>query len=357
MAPTHLMGLTPSNMQTFLATFGAKPFHAKQTLKWLYERGVRDVDAMTDLSLSVRDQLREHTTTELPLIAHHHVSNDGTQKWLLDMGNRQQIETVFIPESKRGTLCVSSQAGCALNCSFCATGAAGFNRHLKTHEIVSQLWLVREALNVQGNGERVTNVVFMGMGEPLANVREVIPAVNLMTDDLGFGLSRRRVTVSTSGVVPNLEILREQSNTALAISLHAPNDELRSKLVPINQQHPIKELLSAAWRYAEQHKLKITFEYVMLNGVNDQIDHAKQLAKLLKGKPAKVNLIPFNPFPGNQYTCSPAEQIAQFQTHLHNAGIRTTTRKTRGDDVDAACGQLAGDIQNRVKVPLGSRNS
>ncbi len=344
-------------MEGFIADLGYKPFHARQIMKWIYRRGVADFEAMTDLSLKLRARLAEVAEIRPPEVATRQASKDGTRKWLLRMGERQRVETVFIPETRRGTLCISSQVGCALDCSFCATGAQGFNRNLSAAEIVGQVWLAKHALGEYVNCERVvTNVVLMGMGEPLANYKNVVPALKIMLDELGFELSRRRVTLSTSGLVPQVRKLGEECNVALAVSLHAPNDALRNQLVPINRKHPIEELLATCWHYAgEQTGRHVTFEYVMLEGVNDQPVHARQLIRLLRRRPAKVNLIPFNPFPGTVYRRSPTEVIEKFRDMLLGADIRATIRRTRGDDIDAACGQLAGRVNDRVTSRLGSK--
>ena len=337
---------------------GARAFHARQLMRWMYGRGVRDFSAMSDLSKPLRTVLEANTHIEPPTVLARHASADGTRKWLIAAGGGQRVETVFIPETERGTLCISSQVGCVLDCSFCATGAQGFNRNLDAAEIVGQVWLAtRELENELGADKRhVTNVVFMGMGEPLANFRNVVAAADILMDDLGFGLSRRRVTISTAGLVPQIRKLGEISNVALAVSLHAPNDRLRNELVPINRKHPIAELLEACWEYAgPQTGRYVTFEYVMLDGINDSAKHARQLADLLVGKPAKVNLIPFNPFPGTEYRRSPSARISAFQDILSQRNVRTTTRKTRGDDISAACGQLAGRVSDRIKTRLSSR--
>jgi 23S rRNA (adenine2503-C2)-methyltransferase len=289
------------------------------------------------------------------------VSADGTRKWLLSVnssnGLKQGIEMVFIPEPGRGTLCISSQVGCAMDCTFCSTAQQGFNRNLTTAEIVGQVWLANKELGYQHGGDRViTNIVFMGMGEPLANYRNVVPATEILLDDLGFDISRRRVTVSTSGLVPQMLRLAEETNCALAVSLHAPNDELRDVLVPINRKHKIAELLDACWVYVnKQNARSITFEYVMLDGINDLPEHAHQLVALLKGRPAKLNLIPFNPFPGTRYKRSSAAAIERFRDILNANGVIATTRRTRGDDIDAACGQLVGRVHDRTTVRLGSK--
>src|SRR5687767_10618336 len=315
---------------------------------------------MTNLAKDFRAALAERAEIAVPEIVAARTASDGTRKWLLRMpgawGNEQVIETVFIPETGRGTLCISSQIGCALDCSFCATGAQGFNRNLTAAEIIGQVWLANRELGYDPDGERiVTNVVLMGMGEPLANYRNVLPAMQLMLDDIGYDLSRRRVTLSTSGLVPQIYRLAEDCNVALAVSLHAPNDRLRDSLVPINRRHPIAELLAACWHYLErQNGRSVTFEYTMLDGVNDRPEHARELARLLRDKPAKLNLIPFNPFPGTTYRRSPAAAIEKFRDELMQRGIIVTIRRTRGDDIDAACGQLAGQVTDRTIVRLGS---
>jgi 23S rRNA (adenine2503-C2)-methyltransferase len=354
----NLLGMPLAGLESFVAGLGEKPYRARQLLQWLHQRGASDFAAMTDLSKKLRERLGEAAVIELPSLISEKASADGTVKWLFRSGAGQAVETVFIPEPARGTLCISSQVGCALDCAFCATGAQGFNRNLTTAEIVGQVNHANRVLPLRPNGEpAVTNVVFMGMGEPLANYRNVLPAVELLISDYAYGLSRRRVTVSTSGIVPHIDKLGDDCNVSLAVSLHAPNDELRDRLVPINRVHPISELLDACWRYADKRaKRFITFEYVMLRGVNDSAQHAEQLADLLCGKPAKVNLIPFNPFPGNDFQRSSRDTIEHFQNHLRERGLVATTRKTRGDDIDAACGQLAGKVRDRVRVRLSEKN-
>jgi len=352
----NLLGMPRDALEAYLSSLGEKSFRARQLMRWMYRRSVLDVGAMTDLSAGLRERLADITILALPEISEQQQSSDGTVKWLLDVGAGQQVETVFIPEGKRGTLCVSSQVGCAMDCPFCATGRQGFNRNLSAAEIIGQVLLAIRELGGTGEQSPVTNVVFMGMGEPLANFREVIGACDLLTDDLGFGLSRRRVTVSTSGLVPQIRRLAEVSNVALAISLHAPNDELRDELVPINRRHPIAELLEACWDYAAAtNSRQITFEYIMLAGVNDQRHHALELVTLLSGRPAKVNLIPFNPVPGTPYGRTAQAAVDAFRTVLMDNGVVTITRRPRGDDIDAACGQLAGNLENRVRVPLGRK--
>lgn len=357
-ARTNLLGMSLSDLGRFFVAHGEKPFRARQLLQWIYQRGVTDFDDMTDLSKATRAWLVEEAEIAVPEVSSRHDSEDGTVKWLFASGAGQAVETVFIPESGRGTLCISSQVGCALDCAFCATGAQGFNRNLSSAEIIGQVWQAIRELPRRDNGESaVSNVVFMGMGEPLANYRNVAPVLDLLVSDLAFGLSRRRVTVSTSGIVPLIEKLGDECNVALAVSLHAANDELRDEIVPINKLHPIATLLQACWAYAAKHANRfITFEYVMLRGVNDSLSDADQLAGLLKGKPAKINLIPFNPFPNTRFKRSSADTIRHFQERLRQRGLVATTRKTRGDDIDAACGQLAGRVRDRVRTPLGQKN-
>lgn len=353
----NLLGMTRGELVAFMAKLGEKPFRARQLMGWLYRRNAGEFDQMTDLAKSFRERLQEVAQIRAPSIRRLQVSADGTRKWLLAMDGTQGIEMVFIPEPGRGTLCISSQVGCAMDCSFCSTAQQGFNRNLSVAEIVGQVWLANRELGYQPGGERViTNVVFMGMGEPLANYRNVVPAVEIFMDDLGFDISRRRVTVSTSGLVPQMLKLARDTNCALAVSLHAPNDALRDQLVPINRKHPIAELLQACWVYAEQQNARsITFEYVMLDGVNDRPEHAFELVRLLKGHPAKLNLIPFNPFAGTCYSRSSTAAIERFRDILNANGVIATTRRTRGDDIDAACGQLVGRVLNRATTRLGAK--
>lgn len=355
---TNLLGLSQGDLERFFSARDEKPFRARQVLQWIYQRGVDDFDAMTDLSKSLRAVLNNEAEIVPLEVQARHDSKDGTIKWLFSSGYGQAVETVFIPEPARGTLCISSQVGCALDCSFCATGAQGFNRNLTSAEIIGQVRHAIQELPRRANGEpAVTNVVFMGMGEPLANYRNLIPVLELLVSDWSYGLSRRRVTVSTSGIVPHINKLGTDCNVSLAVSLHAPDDELRSALVPINKLHPISELLDACWQYAAKHSNRfITFEYVMLRDVNDTLRHANLLAALLKGNAAKVNLIPFNPFPGTEFQRSSADTIRMFQSRLRQRGLVATTRKTRGDDINAACGQLAGKVSDRVTNRLGQKN-
>ncbi|MGI9261490.1 MAG: 23S rRNA (adenine(2503)-C(2))-methyltransferase RlmN, partial [Woeseiaceae bacterium] len=351
---TNLLGMPESRLRDFFAAIGEKPFRARQVLQWIHQRNAAQFDEMTDLSKLLRSQLSSIASIRLPVVISEQKSADGTVKWLFESGAGQAVESVFIPEPGRGTLCISSQVGCALDCSFCATGAQGFNRNLGVDEIIGQVTHANRNLPVRPNGEpAITNVVFMGMGEPLANYRNVVAALEILLSDFGYGLSRRRITVSTSGIVPQLEKLGDDCNVSLAVSLHAPDDELRDVLVPINRMHPITDLLAACWRYAAKRANRyITFEYVMLRDINDSLQHADKLATLLKNRPAKINLIPFNPFTGNDYARSGARTIEQFQSRLRQRGLVATTRRTRGDDIDAACGQLAGKVRDRVRVRL-----
>jgi 23S rRNA (adenine2503-C2)-methyltransferase len=347
-----LLGLPKAELVEFFENIDEKPYRARQIMRWLYQSYVADYAQMSDLSAALRRQLAELTTLALPPVLKHEHSDDGTRKWLLDVGANQAVETVHIPEPDRGTLCISSQAGCALDCAFCATGYQGFNRNLTSAEILGQVVLAARELAPA----KITNVVFMGMGEPLANYRNVVAVARLLLDDQAFGLSRRRVTISTAGVVPQMLKLANDCNVALAVSLHAPTDELRDKLVPINKVHPIAELLDACWKYAEgQASRSITFEYVMLDQVNDSVAEARQLVKLLKNRPAKVNLIPFNAFPESEFRCSSQQAIDAFWQTLRNAGLIATVRRPRGDDIAAACGQLAGRVRDRQRVRLGDR--
>jgi 23S rRNA (adenine2503-C2)-methyltransferase len=362
-APTNLLGLPRPELEAFVAELGSKPFRARQLMNWVYKRGAGSFANMTDLAKDFRTQLSERAEIRTPEIVTTHKSADDTCKWVLRADSSQAFEMVFIPEPDRGTLCISSQVGCALDCAFCSTAQQGFNRNLTAAEIVGQVLLAKRELaefedSKQAAGDRrvVTNVVLMGMGEPLANFRNVVPALRILLDDYGFDLSRRRVTLSTSGLVPQIYKLAEETNVALAVSLHAPDDELRNELVPINRKHPIAELLEACWHYNdEQNGRSVTFEYVMLDGVNDSPAQARALAQLLKGHPAKVNLIPFNPFPGTRYARSPLPVIQRFRDELIQRGVLATVRRTRGDDIDAACGQLAGRVIDRTTARLGNK--
>ena len=356
-ARVNLLDMSRAQLEAWCATLGSKPFRARQLMNWIYKRGCDRFDQMSDLAKGFRAQLTEQAQITLPEILTVQRASDGTCKWLLRADSSQAFETVYIPESDRGTLCISSQVGCALDCAFCATAQQGFNRNLSTAEIVGQVWLANRELGFRPGGERiVTNVVLMGMGEPLANLRNVIPALHIFLDDFGFDLSRRRETLSTSGLVPQIYRLAQESNVALAVSLHAPDDALRSELVPINRVHPIAELLEACWHYIdERNGRSVTFEYVMLEGINDAPSQAQALARLLRGHPAKVNLIPFNAFAGTRFCGSPESTIARFRDELLRAGVMATVRRTRGADIDAACGQLVGRVLDRTLVRLGTR--
>ena len=347
----NLLGYTPAELESYCIGLGEKPYRAKQLLRWIHQSGIDDFAAMTDIAKPLRERLAQEATIAAPPVRAETTAADGTRKWLLDVGTGNAVETVFIPEVSRGTLCVSSQAGCALECSFCSTGRQGFNRNLTADEIVGQLWLANRALG-RGHGvdRPITNVVMMGMGEPLANFENVVAAMRLMLDDGAYGLSRRRVTLSTSGLVPAMDRLRDTLPVSLAVSLHAPNDRLRDELVPINRKYPIRELLAACVRYIEKAPRDfVMFEYVMLDGVNDTPAHARELAALVAGVPCKVNLIPFNLFPNSGYVRSSSEAVERFRDILAGAAIIATVRKTRGDDIDAACGQLAGDVRDRTR--------
>jgi len=357
-ARVNLFGLDREAMAAFFREHGESAFRAKQVMQWIYARGVTDFSAMTDLSKALRERLPDIAEIRPPAKIREQKASDGTRKWLLavteDLDPDNAIEAVYIPEADRATLCISSQIGCALDCSFCATGKQGLNRNLTTAEIVGQVWMAEHDLRAQGlvHGERaLSNIVFMGMGEPLANYRAVVPAIRILLDDYGFGLSKRRVTVSTSGMVPFMDRLREEVDVALAVSLHAPTDDLRDELVPINRKYPLAELMGACDRYVEgkQRRAHVVYEYVLLNGVNDNPEQARGLVKLLADRPAKINLIPFNAFDGSGYTRPDEARIRQFQDILHNKGLRTTVRRTRGDDIDAACGQLVGRVRSKQK--------
>jgi 23S rRNA (adenine2503-C2)-methyltransferase len=380
---TNLFGLDRDELRSAFAAMGEKPFRADQVMQWIYRRGVADFAAMSNLSKALQQRMAEHFVVETPSLVAEQTSVDGTRKWGLRLEGGNAIETVFIPEGDleakreadqqrgsrrprdpakaepevryRGTLCVSSQVGCAMDCSFCSTGTQGLNRNMSTAEIIAQVWFAARTLGCDFQSERnISNIVFMGMGEPLANYSAVLRAIRILLDDHGFGLSKRRVTVSTSGLVPFMDRLREDVDTALAVSLHAPVDSLRDELVPINRKYPISELMAACRRYTagKDRKTHIVYEYVMLDGVNDSLSLARDLARLLGDLPAKVNLIPWNPFPGAAYRRSPMEQVRAFSEVLRSRRVITTIRKTRGDDIDAACGQLVGDVQSKQKHRL-----
>ncbi len=350
----NLLDFDRDGLRALLQEWGEKPFRADQLMKWIYHESCTDFADMSNLSKALRGRLQDHAELRLPEVAMTHISRDGTCKWAFKLGCGNSVETVFIPTEDRGTLCVSSQVGCALDCSFCATARQGFNRNLSTAEIVGQLFLAQQLLNQPEYDSvgfrRITNVVMMGMGEPLANFNALVPSLKLMMDDMAWGLSKRRVTVSTSGIVPAIDRLRDEVDCALAVSLHAPTDALRDELVPINKKYPIKDLLDACRRYVTRdHKAHIMFEYVMLAGVNDQPEHARALGKLLRGLPCKVNMIPFNPFPGAGYDVSSNAAIDRFWEELNRTGVRALKRRTRGDDIDAACGQLAGEVDDKTQ--------
>ena len=363
----NLLGLNREQFQSWCTERGEKPFRARQMMRWMHQSGVNDFALMSDVSRGFREQLSACAVIEAPQVLKDTAAPDGTRKWLFDVGTGNAIEAVYIPEGDaddepaiegvpaarryRGTLCVSSQAGCALECSFCSTGRQGFNRNLTTAEIVGQLWHASRSLSAATGMERpITNVVMMGMGEPLANFDNVVSAMQLMLDDHAYGISRRRLTLSTSGIVPAMDRLRDACPVALAVSLHAPNDALRNELVPINRKYPIKELMAACVRYIEKAPRDfVTFEYVLLAGINDSVAQARELVQTVKPVPCKINLIPFNPFPGSGYERSAAPAIAAFRDVLHQAGLTTTVRKTRGDTIDAACGQLAGQVLDKTR--------
>ncbi|MEO8305861.1 MAG: radical SAM protein [Betaproteobacteria bacterium] len=383
---TNLLELDAAGVDALVAGTGAKPFHAKQLMRWVHQRLTGDVASMTDLSKSLRERLAGIAEIRGPSVISDTTAGDGTRKWLLDVGSGNAVEMVYIPEYDRGTLCISSQAGCALDCAFCSTGKQGFNRNLTTAEIVGQLWhanraLIKDGVSAKSRPERellppggkacsdrgapvtapwvehgrapITNVVMMGMGEPLANYDNVRRALGVFLDDNAYGLSRRRVTLSTSGIVPAIDRLRDDCPVALAVSLHASNDALRDRLVPINRKYPIAELLDSCVRYLDRAPRNfVTFEYVMLDEVNDSANHAHELARLVRDVPCKINLIPWNPFPGAEFRTSPRARIVAFQRALTDDGFVATIRKTRGEDIDAACGQLAGRVQDRTKRHL-----
>ncbi|PSB91928.1 23S rRNA (adenine(2503)-C(2))-methyltransferase RlmN [Candidatus Pandoraea novymonadis] len=352
----NLFDYDPDRLIAYFESLNEKPFRARQLQRWIHQIGVVDFGSMTDLAKPLREKLSTRAEFRVPRVITDHTSIDGTRKWLLDVGQGNAIETVYIPEETRGTLCISSQAGCAVNCRFCSTGKQGFSRNLTMGEIIGQLWMaefsLRKSLGSHARQPRVvTNVVMMGMGEPLLNFEPVVGSMHLMLDDNAYGLSRRRVTLSTSGVVPMMDRLGSELPVALAVSLHAPNDLLRDCLVPLNKKYPLRELMGACTRYVEvAPRGFITFEYCMLDGINDSEAHARQLVALTRDVPSKFNLIPFNPFPGSGLLCSQDSQIRRFSQILLEAGLVTTIRKTRGDDIDAACGQLAGEVQDRTRL-------
>lgn len=341
----NLLDLDLAECERLVLGLGFKAFHGRSLFKWVHKHGVVDFDAMTDLSKALRDALRGTVEIRLPRIIRDQPSADGTVKWVMELEDGQRIETVCIPEGRRTTVCISSQVGCALSCSFCATATQGFNRNLSVGEIAGQIWHATRQM-----GTTPSNVVMMGMGEPLANFDAVVKAMGIMRDDLAYMIARTRLTLSTSGIVPSIYRLREVSDVSLAVSLHAPNDALRDQLVPINRKYPLRELLPACKAYVSgERRRRVTWEYVMLDGVNDSLAHARQLIRLLEGIPSKVNLIPFNPFPGNTYGTSPPERIEAFRERLTRSGVFTMTRKTRGDEIAAACGQLVGRVRDRTR--------
>ncbi|KZZ41053.1 23S rRNA (adenine(2503)-C(2))-methyltransferase RlmN [Thalassolituus sp. HI0120] len=349
----NLLGLSPQKMEAFFADIGEKKFRAQQMLKWIHQYGEADFDKMTNMSKGLRAKLAAISEVKLPEVIYDETSKDGTRKWVMRMEGGSSVETVYIPEKERGTLCVSSQIGCSLDCSFCSTGKQGFNRDLSAAEIIGQVYVAAMAFHEPGERRerKITNVVMMGMGEPLLNFDNVVDAMALMMEDNAYGLSKRRVTLSTSGVVPKIDKLGEITDVSLAISLHAPNDELRNQLVPLNKKYPIKELIASVNRYLDKlpDRRKATIEYTLIDGVNDELEHAEQLAQLMKQVPCKINLIPFNPFPNSGYKRPSNNRTYRFRDHLINAGHIVTIRSTRGDDIDAACGQLVGRVQDRTR--------
>lgn len=350
----NLLNFNRSGLREYFLSIGEKPFRSDQLMKWIYHEGESNFDNMTNLNKQLRTKLKGLCEIRAPEISHHEQATDGTIKFAIMLDGGQEVETVWIPETDRATLCVSSQVGCALECTFCSTGAQGFNRNLSVSEIIGQVWRVATFIGLSKDTTKrpITNVVMMGMGEPLLNLKNVVPAMDIMMDDFGFGLSKRRVTLSTSGVVPALDMLGDQIDVALAISLHAPDNKLRDILVPVNKKYPIEEFLASVRRYLAKSKAnqgKVTIEYVMLNGINDSTDQAHALAEVLKETSCKINLIPFNPYPGSPYTCSSNSRIDRFSKVLSSHGYMTVVRKTRGDDIDAACGQLVGDVVDRTK--------
>jgi len=349
----NLLGLTREQMEDFLESIGEKRFRAHQVMKWIHFFGVDDFESMTNLGKALRNKLAERAEIRGPKVALEHFSNDGTRKWVVELDQGNRVETVFIPDGKRGTLCVSSQVGCALDCSFCSTGKQGFHRDLSVAEIIGQVWVAQRSFGAPDNRglRNITNVVMMGMGEPLLNFENVIHAMELMKDDLGYGVAKKRLTLSTSGVVPRMYELYDRIDVALAVSLHAPNDELRDELVPVNKKYPLHELMAACREYVDRFPdtRRVTMEYVLIDGVNDKFEHAEQLIELLQNVPSKINLIPFNPFPNSGYKRPNGLRIKAFQDRLMKAGFVTTIRTTRGDDIDAACGQLVGKVQDRTR--------
>lgn len=356
-AKTNLLDFNRKGLRAYFESIGEKPFRADQIMKWIYHQGVSDFEQMTDLNKKLRAKLQSKCEIKAPEIAVQQNATDGTIKFALRLEGGQEVESVWIPDGDRATLCVSSQVGCALECTFCSTAQQGFNRNLSVSEIIGQVWRVATTIGLSKDSAKrpITNVVMMGMGEPLLNLKNVVPAMDLMLDDFGFSLSKRRVTLSTSGVVPALDMLGDQIDVALAISLHAPDDELRNEIVPVNKKYPIEVFLAGVRRYlakSNANQGKVTVEYVMLNGINDSMEQAHALAKVLKDTPSKINLIPFNPYPGSPYTCSSNSRMDRFSKVLMEYGFTVVIRRTRGDDIDAACGQLVGDVVDRTKRML-----
>ncbi len=352
-----LLGLDKKGLADFFVSIGEKPFRSTQIMKWIHQFGISDFDEMTNLSKALREKLKLSAIIRTPKIIAEQKSSDGTIKWLLEVDQKNSVEVVFIPEKERGTLCISSQVGCSLDCGFCATGKQGFNRNLENWEIIAQMWVANKALGCKPKEQRIiSNVVFMGMGEPLLNVTHTFPSARILMDDNAYGLSKRRVTISTAGVVPAIKKIKESLDVSLAISLHAPNNKLRDEIVPINKRYPLEQLMPALFDYVQggHSKKHVNIEYVMLDKVNDRVEHAKQLIKLLADLPCKINLIPFNTFEDTQYKRSSNNAIRRFQDTLVQAGLRCTTRRTRGDDIDAACGQLAGKVKDKTRRTLRS---
>jgi len=352
---SDLLGLDKKGLADFFVSIGEKPFRSTQVMKWIHQFGISDFDEMTNLSKALREKLKKTAIIRTPKIVAEQRSKDGTIKWLLEMDNRNSVEVVFIPEKERGTLCISSQVGCSLTCTFCATGKQGFNRNLENWEIIAQMWVANKALGCKPKEQRIiSNVVFMGMGEPLLNVTHTFPAARILMDDNAYGLSKRRVTISTAGVVPAINKIKEALDVSLAISLHAPNNKLRDEIVPVNKRYPLEVLIPALHEYVRggHSKKHVTVEYVMIDKVNDHLEHATQLVKLLGDLPCKINLIPFNTFEGTDYRRSSNNAIRRFQDILIQSGLKCTTRRTRGEDIDAACGQLAGKVKDKTKRTL-----
>ena len=349
----NLMALNKRELEDYFISIEEKPFRATQIIKWVHQRGISDISAMTDLSKNLREKLKKNCEIRIPEVVYEKLSKDGTKKWVIKVGEKDLIEMVLIPEKNRATLCVSSQVGCAVDCSFCATGKQGFSRNLDLDEIIGQVWVAANSFGLprEPNSRHITNVVMMGMGEPLLNFEPVVNAMNLMTDDNAYGLSKRKVTLSTSGIVPKIDDLGKVTDIALTISLHAPNDELRNELVPINKKYPIQELLDSVKRYVDScdDKRVTTIEYILIDGINDELLHAEELAELLKQLPSKINLIPFNSFEGSDYLKPSGNRVKRFQKYLQDEGYVTTIRSTRGEDIMAACGQLVGQVNDKTR--------